>query len=120
MTTTSRSADGAERLKSWIRSGELKYKEDVQNGFENAPKPCCGSSAAPTRQAAAAALDDAARSSQARPRLAGHVTPRRRSAAGAKARPGWRSAGVEPGFKARVPDPLHQHPVRITDSARAS
>jgi len=26
-----------ERLSDWIRSGELKYKEDVQEGFENIP-----------------------------------------------------------------------------------
>lgn len=29
---------GRERLKRWIRSGELKYKEDIQQGLENAPK----------------------------------------------------------------------------------
>ena len=26
------------RLKSWIKSGQLVYKEDIQTGFENAPK----------------------------------------------------------------------------------
>jgi NADPH-dependent curcumin reductase CurA len=26
-----------ERLKDWIRSGKLKYREDVQHGFENCP-----------------------------------------------------------------------------------
>jgi hypothetical protein len=26
-----------ERLKSWIRSGQLKYREDIQHGFENCP-----------------------------------------------------------------------------------
>jgi NADPH-dependent curcumin reductase CurA len=29
---------GRERLKSWIRAGKLKHAEDVQHGFENAPK----------------------------------------------------------------------------------
>ena len=29
---------GRKRLREWVRSGELKFKEDVQEGLENAPR----------------------------------------------------------------------------------
>ena len=31
-------ARAIDRLESWIRSGELFHKEDVQQGFENIPR----------------------------------------------------------------------------------
>ena len=32
-----RSGEAIQNLLSWIRSGELKYKVDMQEGFENIP-----------------------------------------------------------------------------------
>ena len=27
-----------EKISNWIRSGDVKYKEDIQHGFDNIPK----------------------------------------------------------------------------------
>lgn len=38
----SRYAEGLERLASWVKSGQLKYREDVVDGFENMPDAFIG------------------------------------------------------------------------------